>query len=116
MAVILTGGSSIFSADLQRILVIPWGMPATCARIEKSTQEVPATSQDFTRQSPRKSCAADRGDERGHPPGLKQELLCVLPNPFATFSRLESCSEFTKPNSLKICLTGTPKNHRSPPG
>ena len=30
-------------------------------------------------------------------------------------SRLESCTEFTKPDSLCIRLMGTPKNHRSPP-
>src|SRR6185295_12551697 len=30
-------------------------------------------------------------------------------------SRLEFCSEFTKPDSLCIHLMGTPKNHRSPP-
>ena len=30
-------------------------------------------------------------------------------------TRLELCTEFTKPDSLCIRLMGTPKNHRSPP-
>jgi hypothetical protein len=30
-------------------------------------------------------------------------------------TRLELCTEFTKPDSLCIRSMGTPKNHRSPP-
>ncbi len=47
--------------------------------------------------------------------GLTRHLLhqpMVNPSPH---SRLAFCSEFTKPDSLRIRLMGTPKNHRSPP-
>jgi hypothetical protein len=40
--------------------------------------------------------------------------LAKLPK-LPALSRLELCSEFTKPASLCIRLMGTPKNHRSPP-
>jgi len=30
-------------------------------------------------------------------------------------SKLDLCAEFLKPDSLKIRMMGTPKNHRSPP-
>jgi len=47
--------------------------------------------------------------------GLMRELLdSPTINP-GIGSKLDLCAEFSKPDSLKIRLMGTPKNHRSPP-
>jgi hypothetical protein len=44
-----------------------------------------------------------------------RHLLDLRPHLPVAGSRLDYCVEFTKPDSLKIRLTGTPKSHRSPP-
>jgi hypothetical protein len=47
-------------------------------------------------------------------PMLKPWSDAPQPRPTA-ITRLENCTEFTKPAAVCIRLTGTPKNHRSPP-
>lgn len=55
------------------------------------------------------------GADEGFPYALVRSLrLQRLIAPGMT-TRLDFCTEFTKPDSLKIRLMGTPKNHRSPP-
>lgn len=49
-----------------------------------------------------------------HAPGLRDWEALPSQKPTATM-RLEFCPEHTKPDSLRIRLMGTPKNHRSPP-
>lgn len=114
MAFILLGGISLFSPDLQRILIIPAGQTAALARIEKGAPETPATAQEFSAGTLRHG-ACGRSTEKSHPPGSKKGLLCAPPDPGALSSRLDRCTEFTKPDSVCIRLMGTPKNHRSPP-
>lgn len=57
----------------------------------------------------------DRSRERSLDHGLHPILLHQTPVNPGFASRLDFCSEFTKPDSLVIRSMGTPKNHRSPP-
>jgi hypothetical protein len=47
-------------------------------------------------------------------PAMRLWLEVEVQKPLVS-SRLQFCSEFTKPDSSCIRLMGTPKNHRSPP-
>jgi len=51
----------------------------------------------------------------GPPLRLARELLHEAAADALPGSRLDFCAEFTKPDSLRMELMGTPKNHRSPP-
>ncbi len=53
-------------------------------------------------------------DAAFHPASVRTLLHRHLTAPGLT-TRLDFCTEFTKPDSLKIRMMGTPKNHRSPP-
>ena len=91
------------------------------AAVGKSTQPRSTSGSRTKRGWPRKaliqaSCMTVMGSipsKRMDLPQKSWSMLCVtqaLPG-----TRLDFCSEFTKPDSLCIRHMGTPKNHRSPP-
>jgi len=47
--------------------------------------------------------------------GADADLLAGRPGLELGITRIERCSEITKPDSLRIFLFGTPHNHRAPP-
>jgi hypothetical protein len=78
--------------------------------------DLPGT-QDLTAKNVRtgKSGSWERARERSSDHGLIRDLLHQAPVNPGFASKLDLCSEFTKPDSLVIRSMGTPKNHRSPP-
>lgn len=81
-----------------------------------SDHELPST-QDLTakRSLDGKSGSCEHVRERSSDHGLIRDLLHQAPVNPGFGSKLDLCSEFTKPDSLVIRSMGTPKNHRSPP-
>ena len=81
-----------------------------------SDQELPST-QNFTAKNAGSAKARldERARERSSDHGLIRDLLHQAPVNPGFASKLDLCSEFTKPDSLVIRSMGTPKNHRSPP-
>ena len=91
--------------------------PAAFKQFESSPHGVPATGHQPLASDLRRSSSGAMERERGSGLllGLIRQLLdqpVIYPG---SGSRLDYCSEFTKPDSLRIRLMGTPKNHRSPP-
>jgi hypothetical protein len=81
-----------------------------------SDHELPST-QNLTAKNAGSAKArfGERVRERSSDHGLIRDLLHQAPVNPGFGSRLDRCSEFTKPASLVIRSMGTPKNHRSPP-
>ena len=73
--------------------------------------------QDLTAKGVRhgKPGSWERVRERSSDHGLIRDLLHQAPVNPGFASKLDLCSEYTKPDSLVIRSMGTPKNHRSPP-
>jgi hypothetical protein len=89
--------------------------PAALKRLEKSPEGVPVPSRSAA-VARRTSCGSEgRIREASFPQGLVRDLLHRTSLNPRSGSPLEFCAEYTKPDSLKIRLMGTPKNHRSPP-
>lgn len=78
---------------------------------------LPTRGQEFTAKTLLRSLpgAWERSRERPSDHGSTRDLRCPQTATPGFASKLDSCSEFTKPNSLVIRSMGTPKNHRSPP-
>ena len=87
-------------------------------QFEKVTpdHELPST-QDLTSKGARSGRPGswERARERSSDHGLIRDLLHQAPVNPGFASKLDLCSEFTKPDSLVLRSMGTPKNHRSPP-
>lgn len=91
--------------------------PVAFKHVDTSSEGMPVSGSPAGKEARRREYSRD--PERKAPDaslaGLARDLLhhpgtFTLPG-----SRLDYCSEYTKPDSLKIRLMGTPKNHRSPP-
>jgi hypothetical protein len=94
-----------------------WNGPIGGSTVESSDGDASdgsAAIQDWSVQARR---PVQRVPQRDATPsrGPTRELLGLRPVHPPVGSRLDYCAEFTKPDSLKIRLTGTPKSHRSPP-
>ena len=110
-------GIPLPSIDLEALRLFNSGVPVA-VHLEKPSadHELPST-QDLTAKSIRgaKSGSEERARERSSDHGLIRDLLHQAPVNPGFGSKLDRCSEFTKPAYLVIRSRGTPKNHRSPP-
>jgi hypothetical protein len=89
---------------------------AAFKQIEKSSQDVPASGLPATTDLlGRDSSGACEWERHASFKNLVRQLLHETSVNPGFGSRLDFCPEFTKPDSLKVRLMGTPKNHRSPP-
>lgn len=86
-------------------------------RVEKSSENVPVPVQPTKAEVARRNSvrSLERTPVGSSLQGLTRDLLDQRGMSPGPTTRLDFCSEFTKPDSLKIRLMGTPKNHRSPP-
>lgn len=105
--------------------------PESALAPERSTQETVKTSPSSRNSSPQqrrrtgtRTVAARKTECRPAWVGNNKKSLefrwqehrsLAAQTKLPALSRLELCTEFTKPASLCIRLMGTPKNHRSPP-
>jgi hypothetical protein len=91
--------------------------PAAFKQFENQSHGMPASGRQSATNVSRRSSPRMSDPEQGSS-FLRGQVWDLLHQPRVNpglGSRLDFCSEFTKPDSLKIRLMGTPKNHRSPP-
>lgn len=69
----------------------------------------------LVRRTDKRDPCKSSGDGRWRLRGTIPSLLTVGLLPALPRTRLESCPEYTKPDSLRVYLFATPHNHRSPP-
>jgi hypothetical protein len=98
------------AAILAAALFIPPASRALHAADEpppRSSSESPVSFQKVEKLSMK--IALDDGGQVREPPAVERADRPV------TAPGSERCSELTKPDSLRIFLSGTPHNHRAPP-
>lgn len=110
-------GLPLAAIDLDASRLLDSDVPVAF-HFEESTSdhELPST-QNLTAKNAGSAKAGfgERARERSSDHGLIRDLLHQAPVNPGFGSKLDLCSEFTKPDSLVIRSMGTPKNHRSPP-
>jgi len=107
--------SSLRALDEDWLRYLGSDQPLAHQNIEPFSKGTPIPGSGSTVVQRASSTSLDRIREASFPLRLAQELLHQPLVNTGSGSRLDFCAEFTKPDSLKIRLMGTPKNHRSPP-
>jgi hypothetical protein len=110
-------GIPLPTINLEALRLLNSAVPVAFQQFEKSTPDQNPGKPDLSAKSPRRadSSFAERTRDQSAKQGPTRDLLQQAPINPGFASKLDLCSEFTKPDSLVIRSMGTPKNHRSPP-
>jgi hypothetical protein len=106
---------ALAAAHFDRLLRMSPESPTAYARVKRAHREARTPARDLSAQVNRKIQASSSGAQTALDAGAGRDLRSRMPACPGFASRLDSCAEFTKPDSLKTWRMGAPQNHCSPP-